>query len=318
MKRLKLIFPFVWYSAAIVIITCTLMCIDYSVGEASAIAVIFLPGILIARYATPQLSFADRWQGCCNTIFLWAGILAIEYFLIMLANYYILNPVTMVHHYQLPSLITNPLFILFVVAAFSITGLLIEQEIERREPYDSSVSFTSERRTIKLDPADILYIESVLTPGKGALNLTGNLGDVMKESATIGYEWVQAHHEELGITVETFEKKNLNIHVPEGAIPKDGPSAGITMVTSIVSTYTGRKVNERIAMTGETTLRGRVMPVGGIKEKILAAKRAGINTLILCEDNRKDVAEIKPEYIDGLTFHYVRSNDEVLALALEK
>jgi DNA-binding LytR/AlgR family response regulator len=136
------------------------MCIDYSVGEASAIAVIFLPGILIARYATPQLSFADRWQGCCNTIFLWAGILAIEYFLIMLANYYILNPVTMVHHYQLPSLITNPLFILFVVTAFSITGLLIEQEIERREPYDSSVSFTSERRTIKLDPADILYIES--------------------------------------------------------------------------------------------------------------------------------------------------------------
>jgi hypothetical protein len=160
MKQLKLIFPFVWYSAAIVIITCTLMCIDYSVGEASAIAVIFLPGILIARYATPQLSFADRWQGCCNTIFLWAGILAIEYFLIMLANYYILNPVTMVHHYQLPSLITNPLFILFVVAAFSITGLLIEQEIERREPYDSSVSFTSERRTIKLDPADILYFES--------------------------------------------------------------------------------------------------------------------------------------------------------------
>lgn len=160
MKQLKLIFPFVWYSAAIVIITCTLMCIDYSVGEASAIAVIFLPGILIARYATPQLSFADRWQGCCNTIFLWAGILAIEYFLIMLANYYILNPVTMVHHYQLPSLITNPLFILFVVAAFSITGLLIEQEIERREPYDSSVSFTSERRTIKLDPADVLYIES--------------------------------------------------------------------------------------------------------------------------------------------------------------
>lgn len=159
MKQLKLIFPFVWYSAAIAIITCTLMCIDYSVGEASAIAVIFLPGILIARYATPQLSFADRWQGCCNTIFLWAGILAIEYFLIMLANYYILNPITMVH-YQLPSLITNPLFILFVVAAFSITGLLIEQEIERREPYDSSVSFTSERRTIKLDPAEILYFES--------------------------------------------------------------------------------------------------------------------------------------------------------------
>ena len=159
MKQLKLIFPFVWYSAAIVIITCTLMCIDYSVGEASAIAVIFLPGILIARYATPQLSFADRWQGCCNTIFLWAGILAIEYFLIMLAHYYILNPITMLP-YQVPSLITNPLFILFEVAAFSITGLLIEQEIERREPYDHTIRFTSERRTITLDPADVLYIES--------------------------------------------------------------------------------------------------------------------------------------------------------------
>lgn len=159
MKQLKLIFPFVWYSAAIVIITCTLMCIDYSAGEASAIAVIFLPGILIARYATPQLSFADRWQGCCNTIFLWAGILAVEYFLIMLANYYILRPV-MFTQYNLPALLTNPLFILFVVATFAITGLLIEREIEQREPYDHTIRFTSERRTIKLDPADILYIES--------------------------------------------------------------------------------------------------------------------------------------------------------------
>ena len=164
---------------------------------------------------------------------------------------------------------------------------------------------------------DILYIESVLTPGKGALNLTGNLGDVMKESATIAYEWVQAHHEELGIEAEIFEKRNLNIHVPEGAIPKDGPSAGITMVTSIVSTYTKREVKERIAMTGEMTLRGRVMPVGGIKEKILAAKRAGINELILCEDNRKDVEEIKPEYLQGLKFNYVKQIDEVLKLALK-
>jgi len=164
---------------------------------------------------------------------------------------------------------------------------------------------------------DILYIESILTPGKGKLSLTGNLGDVMKESATIAHEWVMAHFEELGIDREKFEKFDLNIHVPEGAIPKDGPSAGITMVTSIVSTYTGRKVRERIAMTGETTLRGRVMPVGGIKEKILAAKRAGITELILCEDNRKDIAEIKDEYIAGLKFHYVRSNDEVLRLALE-
>ena len=164
---------------------------------------------------------------------------------------------------------------------------------------------------------DILYIESVLTPGKGVLNLTGNLGDVMKESATIAWEWVKAHHQELGIEVEKFEKYDINIHVPEGAIPKDGPSAGITMVTSIVSTYTGRKVTERIAMTGETTLRGRVTPIGGVKEKILAAKRAGITTLILCEDNRKDVSEVKADYLEGLTFHYVRTNDDVLRLALQ-
>ena len=164
---------------------------------------------------------------------------------------------------------------------------------------------------------DILYIESILTPGKGKLSLTGNLGDVMKESATIAHEWVMAHHKELGINPEVFEKNDLNIHVPEGAVPKDGPSAGITMITSIVSTYTGRKVKERIAMTGETSLRGRVLPIGGVKEKILAAKRAGIHTILLPEENRKDVEEITKEYIDGLIFHYVRSNDQVLALALE-
>jgi ATP-dependent Lon protease len=164
---------------------------------------------------------------------------------------------------------------------------------------------------------DILYVESVLTPGKGRMNLTGNLGDVMKESATIALEWVKANYEKLGINPEKFEKSDINIHVPEGAIPKDGPSAGVTMVTSIVSTYTGRKVRERIAMTGETTLRGRVMPVGGIKEKILAAKRAGITDIIMSEDNRKDIADIKPEYVAGLNFHYVRTNDDVLELALE-
>ncbi len=165
---------------------------------------------------------------------------------------------------------------------------------------------------------DILYIESILTPGKGKISLTGNLGDVMKESATIAREWVMAHYEELGIDKELFETTDLNIHVPEGAIPKDGPSAGITMITSIVSTYTGRKVRERIAMTGETTLRGRVMPIGGVKEKILAAKRAGIVEVLLPEENRKDVDEIKKEYLEGLTFHYVRTNNEVLELALEK
>ncbi len=164
---------------------------------------------------------------------------------------------------------------------------------------------------------DILYIESILTPGKGKISLTGNLGDVMKESATIAYEWVKAHHEALGIDRSKFEEYDLNIHVPEGAVPKDGPSAGITMVTSIASTFTGRKVKDRIAMTGETTLRGRVTAVGGIREKILAAKRAGITELILSEENRKDIEEIKPEYLEGLTFHYVKTNDEVLAIALK-
>ena len=165
---------------------------------------------------------------------------------------------------------------------------------------------------------DILYIESILTPGKGKLSLTGNLGDVMKESATIAYEWVMAHHEELGIDRKMFEENDINIHVPEGAIPKDGPSAGITMVTSIVSTFTGREVKERVAMTGETTLRGRVTAVGGIKEKILAAKRAGITELILSDENRKDIEEIKEEYLCGLKFHYVRTNNEVIDLALCK
>ena len=164
---------------------------------------------------------------------------------------------------------------------------------------------------------DILYVESILTPGKGKLNLTGNLGDVMKESATIAYEWVKAHHEDLGIDRKMFEEWDINIHVPEGAVPKDGPSAGITMVTSITSTFTRREVKERIAMTGETTLRGRVTAVGGIREKILAAKRAGITELILSDENRKDIEEIKEEYRAGLTFHYVRTNDEVLRLALK-
>ncbi len=165
---------------------------------------------------------------------------------------------------------------------------------------------------------DILYIESLLTPGKGKINLTGNLGQVMKESATIAHEWVMANHESLGIDAKIFETTDLNIHVPEGAIPKDGPSAGITMITSIVSTYTGRTVKDRLAMTGETTLRGQVTPVGGIKEKILAAKRAGITTIILSEENRKDISEIKEEYLKGLEFHYVSTNNEVLEIALNR
>ena len=146
--------------------------------------------------------------------------------------------------------------------------------------------------------------------------MTGNLGDVMKESATIALQWVKAHADELGIAREKFEKNDIHIHVPEGAIPKDGPSAGITMMTSLVSTLSGRRVKDYIAMTGETTLRGRVLPVGGIKEKILAAKRAGIKEIVLSEENRKDISEIKPEYLEGLAFHYVKTNDDVLKLVM--
>ena len=163
---------------------------------------------------------------------------------------------------------------------------------------------------------DILYIESILTPGKGNLSMTGNLGDVMKESATIALQWIKAHSEELEIPQEKFKDYDIHVHVPEGAIPKDGPSAGITMMASLVSTLTGRKVKDHIAMTGEITLRGRVLPVGGIKEKILAARRAGITEIILSEDNKKDILEIKPEYVEGLTFHYVKTNDEVLKLVI--
>ena len=164
---------------------------------------------------------------------------------------------------------------------------------------------------------EILFIESSLCKGKGEkLTLTGNLGDVMKESAVIALQYIKSHAEELGIDEDVFEKWNLHIHVPEGAIPKDGPSAGITMITSIASSFTQRKVKANLAMTGEITLRGRVLPVGGIKEKILAAKRAGIKEIILCEQNKKDINEIQPEYLKGLTFHYVNNISEVLDIAL--
>lgn len=164
---------------------------------------------------------------------------------------------------------------------------------------------------------DILFVESSLSKGKGSkLTLTGNLGDVMKESAMLAMEYIHSHTEELNINPEIFEHWNTHIHVPEGAIPKDGPSAGITMITSLASAYTQRKVRPNLAMTGEITLRGKVLPVGGIREKILAAKRAGIKEIILCEDNRKDIEEIKAEYTKGLTFHYVNDVKEVLDIAL--
>lgn len=165
---------------------------------------------------------------------------------------------------------------------------------------------------------DILFIESTISKGKGTLNMTGNLGKVMKESATIALEYIKSNAEILGLKQEIFEKYNVHIHVPEGATPKDGPSAGITMLTSLVSLFTQRKVKKSLAMTGEITLRGKVLPVGGIKEKILAAKRARIKEILLCEENKRDIDEIKPEYLKGLTFHYVKEMSDVLALALTK
>ncbi|MFT3844770.1 MAG: endopeptidase La [Lacibacter sp.] len=163
---------------------------------------------------------------------------------------------------------------------------------------------------------DILFIETSLTDGKGELRLTGNLGNVMKESATTALSYLQANAKKAGIDAEDFQKKNIHLHVPEGAVPKDGPSAGITMLTSIASAFTGRRVKPFLAMTGEITLRGQVLPVGGIKEKILAAKRAGIKEVIMCWQNEKDVQEINSQYIKGMKFHYVKTMQQVLDLAL--
>ncbi|SFC70354.1 ATP-dependent Lon protease [Parapedobacter composti] len=165
---------------------------------------------------------------------------------------------------------------------------------------------------------DILYIESSLSPGKGKLTLTGNLGDVMKESASIAMAYLRAHAEEFGINYSVFDKWDVHIHVPAGATPKDGPSAGITMLTALASSFTQRKVKEKLAMTGEITLRGKVLPVGGIKEKILAAKRANIREVILSKANKKDILEIKEDYIKDLTFHYVAEMHEVINIALLK
>jgi ATP-dependent Lon protease len=163
---------------------------------------------------------------------------------------------------------------------------------------------------------DILFIESLLSAGKGVLTITGNLGTVMKESATIALEYIKSNAEILGINPEIVNKYNVHLHVPEGATPKDGPSAGIAMLTSLVSLFTQKRVKKSLAMTGEITLRGKVLPVGGIKEKILAAKRANITEIILCQENKADIDEIKPEYLDGLTFHFVKEMYEVLEIAI--
>lgn len=163
---------------------------------------------------------------------------------------------------------------------------------------------------------EILYVESSLSKGKGNLTITGNLGDVMKESAMLALEYLKSHAPEIGIDPAVFPEWNVHLHVPEGAIPKDGPSAGVTMVTALASAFTKRKVKKAIAMTGEITLRGKVLPVGGIKEKILAAKRAGISEVILSSDNRKDLEEIRPEYLTGVEFHFVETIMDVLRIAL--
>lgn len=163
----------------------------------------------------------------------------------------------------------------------------------------------------------ILFVEASLSKGKGTLTMTGNLGDVMKESATLAFEYIKANAKELGVSQKLIDSSNIHIHCPEGATPKDGPSAGITMFTAMVSAFTGRRARHDVAMTGEITLRGKVTPIGGVKEKILAAKRAGIDNLVLCEDNRRDVEDITPEYLEGLHFHYIEEMSEVLPLALE-
>ncbi len=163
---------------------------------------------------------------------------------------------------------------------------------------------------------DILFIEAQTSEGKGELKLTGNLGNVMKESATTAFTWIQTNAKKIGIDPSLFNTKNVHIHIPEGAVPKDGPSAGITMMTALSSAFTGRKIKPYLAMTGEITLRGQVLPVGGIKEKVLAAKRSGIREIIMCWQNQKDVEEINPKFINGISFHYVKTMHQVLELAL--
>jgi ATP-dependent Lon protease len=199
-----------------------------------------------------------------------------------------------------------------------IVKILGPARLERDKYEDNSVAGVVTGLAWTSVGGDILFIESITSKGKGALTITGNLGKVMKESATIAMEFIKANADEFGVTTEDLEKKNVHMHVPEGATPKDGPSAGITMLTSLVSVFTGRKVKSKLAMTGEITLRGKVLPVGGIQEKILAAKRANIKEIILCKDNLKDIEEIKPKYLKGLKFHYVDTMKEVINIALLK
>src|SRR5687767_14610481 len=203
--------------------------------------------------------------------------------------------------------------------------ILTAEDIEKiigRSKYSNDIYKTANMAGVAVGLAwtyvggDILFIETNMSEGKGELKLTGNLGNVMKESASTALTYLQSNAKKYKIDSKLFEKKNIHVHVPEGAVPKDGPSAGITMMTSIASAFTGKKVKPYMAMTAEITLRGQVLPVGGIKEKVLAAKRAGLKEIILCWHNEKDVLEIEPEFIKGITFHYVKTMKEVLDLAL--
>ena len=205
-----------------------------------------------------------------------------------------------------------------IVSADKIEDILGPPRLERDKYENNGVAGVVTGLAWTAVGGDILFIESILSKGKGALSITGNLGKVMKESATIAMEYIKANAADFEVDPKVLEKYNVHIHVPEGATPKDGPSAGITMLTSLLSSFTQRKVKSKLAMTGEITLRGKVLPVGGIKEKILAAKRANIKEIILCEDNRKDILEIKESYLKGLTFHYVSEMKEVIDIALTK
>lgn len=214
----------------------------------------------------------------------------------------------------------------FIVQGEKYNARFSEKDLQRvlgPEPYQKEKDMVIHQPGIATGLAwtpvggEILFIESSLSKGKGGLALTGNLGDVMKESATIAFEYLKAHAEILQISEEQFTERNVHIHVPEGATPKDGPSAGITMFTALVSAFTQRKVKSFLAMTGEITLRGKVLPVGGIKEKILAARRAKVKEIILSVENKKDILEIKEDYLKGIQFHYVNTMMEVIALGLE-
>jgi ATP-dependent Lon protease len=215
----------------------------------------------------------------------------------------------------------------FIAMDEAIPSVLTASDIEKilgPAPFNNEKSYSGNTPGVATGLAwtavggEILFVEVSLSPGKGVLTVTGNLGDVMKESASLAYEYLKSHASQLKLENDVFEKWNVHIHVPEGATPKDGPSAGITMFTALASAFTKQPVNDKLAMSGEITLRGRILPVGGVKEKILAAKRARITDIILSEDNKRDILEIKPEYIKGLKFHYLTDMIDVLELALVK